>query len=206
MIRIEESDRARIADAIKSVEATTRGELVAVLARESDDYYYIPTLWAALVALALPGIMAFFPLFRALPADPYVIQVAGFILLAALFRLPLIKYRLVPKAVKLKRARRMAREQFLEQGLHLTAERSGILFFVSVAEHYVELLADKGINDAVESGAWDHVVAAFVNDIKAGEVASGFVRAIEACGGYLAENYPIGEGDKDELSNHLIEI
>ena len=48
-----------------------------------------------------------------------------------------------------RRASRLAREQFFEPGLHLTRARTGVLIFVAVAEHYVEIIADEGINALV---------------------------------------------------------
>ena len=39
--------------------------------------------------------------------------------------------------------------QAFESNLHTTKERTGILIMISVLEHRVEILADKGINDKV---------------------------------------------------------
>ena len=50
-------DKTRIRQAIEDVERKTAGELVTVIAQQSDDYLYIPTLWAALLALAIPGVI-----------------------------------------------------------------------------------------------------------------------------------------------------
>lgn len=202
---ITDSDKQRIAEAIRRAEARTSGELVTVIAREADDYYYIPTLWAALTALALPALVTLLALQHTL-LDSYGAQVTLFILATLLFRIPALKYRVVPSAIRRQRAARLAREQFLMQNLHHTAGRTGIMLFVSVAERYVEIIADKGINDAVEPDAWEQVVAAFVARVKAGRISDGFVEAIETCGEYLARHFPLEEGDRNELPDHLIEI
>ncbi|MBK8163606.1 MAG: hypothetical protein IPK65_10855 [Gammaproteobacteria bacterium] len=55
MAFLSEKDRRDIAQAIAMVEAKTRGELVTVIARAADEYLYVPLLWAALRALAIPG-------------------------------------------------------------------------------------------------------------------------------------------------------
>lgn len=205
MAFLSDTDRQRIAAAIKQAENATSGELVTVIARASDTYLFIPTLWAAMAALLVP-----LPLI--LLGDPlsvwnaYAVQLGVFVLLVAAFRWRPICMLLIPKRVQQARAARLAREQFFEQGLYRTEGRTGVLIFVSIAEHYVEILADKGINDKVPAGAWEGIVGDFVGNVKAGRVADGFLRTVEACGSLLAEHFPKPPGNADELPNHLIEI
>jgi len=205
MTFLNDSDKKRIAGAIREAEAGTGGELVTVIARASDDYLYIPLLWAALIALLLPGLLMLLPL-EIDYGTIYEIQVIGFFALALLFRWPPLMMRLIPKAVKHRRASRVAHQQFFEQNLHHTRERTGVMLFVSVAEHYVEIIADKGINDVVEEGIWDEVIAEFVQHVKARQVAEGFLAAVAACGKILAKHFPATHENPDELPNHLIEI
>lgn len=205
MAFLTDPDRQRIRAAIEAAERKTRGEFVTVVAREADDYLYIPILWAALIALAIPGLDQLINQ-PWLSAHTYTSQIVSFVLIAVLFHLPVIKHRLIPKSVQHQRAHRVALEQFLLQNLHGTAERTGVLLFVSVAEHYVEIIADKGINDRVEADAWDALVEAFVAQVRQGRIADGFVQTIEACGDLLETHFPIGEGDRNELPDHLIEL
>jgi putative membrane protein len=205
MAFLGDQDRQRIRAAIEAAERRTRGEFVTVIAREADDYLYIPILWAALIALLIP-VLAQFVYQPWLAAHTYTTQIVSFVLIAVLFRLPAIKHRLIPKSVQQQRAHRVALEQFLLQNLHATEERTGVLLFVSRAEHYVEIIADKGINDRVEPHTWDALVQDFVAQVRRGRIADGFVRTIEACGELLETHFPIGEGDRNELPDHLIEL
>lgn len=205
MVFLSEADKQRIAEAVREAEMKTSGELVTVIARAADAYLYIPILWASLAALTLPAIMWLLPVDLQFPLL-YSLQLATFLGLALLFRWTPLKMRLIPKAVKRRRAGRLAWEQFFAQNLHLTRERTGVLLFVSVAERYVEILADKGINDEVKQGAWDDIVADFIKRVKAKQITEGFVSAVSACGELLAERFPRPEGDIDELPNRLIEI
>jgi putative membrane protein len=84
----------------------------------------------------------------------------------------------------------MARRQFIECGLHHTAGETGLLIFVSEAEHYVEILADRGIARHVEPARWQAIVDQFVGDVRAGRTRAGFLAAIAACGDILAEVCP----------------
>ena len=205
MTFLSEADKQRITEAIREAEMKTSGELVTVIAHAADAYLYIPMLWASLAALTLPAIIWLLPVNLPFPLL-YSFQLAAFLGLALLFRWTPLKMRLIPKAVKHRRAGRLAWEQFFAQNLHLTRQRTGVLLFVSVAEHYVEILADKGINDKVKQDAWDDIVADFIKRVKAKQIAEGFLSAINACGKLLAENFPRPEGDIDELPNRLIEI
>ena len=161
MAFLTDQDRQQIADAIAAAERRTSGELVTVIAQAADDYRYIPLLWPALAALLLPALLlTVWPEIGAWRL--YLVQAAGFVVLALIAHLPRVHLALVPASVKRRRASRLAREQFFEQGLHLTRARTGVLIFVAVAEHHVEIIADTGINALVPPGTWDRAVAEFV--------------------------------------------
>lgn len=206
MIKFSNADKARITEAIRAAEKNTSGEFVAVVARSSDHYIFLPLLWAAFLALILPGILY-------LVSAPlawihlYQIQLAVFVILALLFLfVPELHLHLVPRHVKHSRASRLAKAQFYQQGVHMTREHSGVLLFVSLAEHYVEIVADKGIHARLGEAHWQDIIRTFVKEVKAGRVANGFVTAITACGAAMTEHYPPGPNDVDELSDGLIEI
>jgi putative membrane protein len=200
---ITDADRRRIVDAIRAAEVKTSGELVTVITGASDEYVHVPLLWAALIAMLVP------PMVYALQVtNPYVyeIQLAVFVVLALVLRVAPIKMLLVPDALKRARAHRLAVEQFHRQGLHRTREGTGVLLFVSVAEHYVEIIADAGINARVAPAEWDAIVAAFVHEVRAKRIAEGFVAAIAACGEKLAHHFPRSSHDVNELPDRLIEL
>ena len=183
------------------------GELVAIIAERSDEYLYIPILWAALIALALPGVWLLINHgWGVFDLRLYLIQVIAFAVLTLLFRWPPLKTWLIPKAVKHRRAAALARQEFLTLGLHSTHNRAAIMIFVSVFEHYVEIIADRGIDEKVEDGEWQHIVGDFIQQVKAHEFGEGFLGAIERCRALLETHYPPGSGGEDELPNHLIEL
>jgi putative membrane protein len=205
MAFLSETDKQRIRTAIQRVEQRTRGEIVTVVARASDDYLYIPALWAGLLALTTPALAALLGLWLDLGLLALA-QVGLFLVLLLLFQSPPIKMWLIPGTVKRLRAGRMAHEQFVRQGVHLTREHTGILLFVSLAERYVEIVADKGIHDRVAAGAWEAIVTAFTAAVRAGRVADGFVEAIEGCGELLAIHWPAGSDVINELPDPLVEL
>jgi putative membrane protein len=175
---LTDEDRLRIATAIAAVERRTSGELVAVVAQSAGDYRRVPLLWPALAALLLPAfLLTIEPGMRAWTL--YLVQAATFLVLALLAQLPL-GAALVPDWIKRRRGNRRA--------------------------HYVEIIADEGINALVPAGTWDEAVADFVERVRAGRVGEGFLAAVEVVGARLAEHFPRAPDDPDELPNHLIEI
>ncbi len=202
---IKDEDKARIARAIQEAESRTAGEIVTIIAREADDYPFLPLLWAAGAALLTPLPLVLLDLSLS-ALQIYEIQIVVFLGLGLLTRWRPLKMRLIPRAVKRQRAGRLARAQFVEQGLHHTEGRSGIMIFVSVAERYVEIMADQGINDRVPPGSWDGIVRDFVAKVRAKQTAEAFVIAVERCGALLAEHFPAEPRNPDELPNHLVEL
>ncbi len=205
MTFLTDDEKLRISAAIAAVEQKSRGELVTVIAGSSDEYRYIPILWAALLALLVPALLA--SLGNPLPEyAAYLVQLCTFLGSAALFALTPLKMHLIPGPVKKQRAGRHAREQFFRQNLHRTREHTGVLLFVSVAERYVEIIADSGINDVVYSSAWQGMVNDFILHVKQRRIADGFITTIAACGTLLEQHFPASDENIDELPNHLVEL
>jgi putative membrane protein len=205
MSLMNNSDKQRISAAIAAIERQTSGELVTVITRCSDDYRYIPYLWAALLALLVPGILSLDA--GLIPGKlHYLLQICVFLGAAVLFNWLPLKLRLIPTGVKKLRAQRLAREQFFLQNLHGTPGRTGVLLFVSLAEHYVEIIADKGINDVVSDKAWEDIVEHFVAEVKNKRVADGFLAAISACGELLVAHFPATAENTNALPDHLVEL
>jgi putative membrane protein len=201
---ISQADHARVADAIRAAEAKTSGEIFCVIARQSSDYRLVPLAWAALIALATPAPLIYLTRWPA--ALIYLVQLVVFVAAALALSLPAIRFHLVPRRAKHDRAHAEALRQFFAQGLHHTANRTGVLIFASVAERYAEIVADEGINAKVTGEVWDKAIAALIDGIRQGRAADGFIAAIERCGAVLAEHFPPGALAADELPNKLVEI
>jgi len=98
---------------------------------------------------------------------------------------------------------RAAKLAFVEHGLVETRDRTGILIYVSLLEHRVEVLADRGIDRHVEDGTWDEVVRLILDGVRKRRAEEGLCKAIERCGTILAAQFPPRPDDDDELENRL---
>ena len=201
-IVISDEDRKRVGDAIHAAEEHTSGEIVAVVTDASDDYHFIPLLWAAIAALLAPLPLIYLTQMPVLQI--YAVQLCAFALLGAISQWWPIRFALVPGFVKRARAHRHAVDQFLAQNLHTTAKRTGVLIFVSLAEHFAEVIADEGIHARVPDGTWETVVDGLTQRIRDGDAADGLVWAVGECGELLSEHFPPGTADENELPDHLI--
>jgi putative membrane protein len=197
---ISKEDHAAIAAAIRSAEQRTSGQIVCVLMRSASEYYYVPVLWAALVAIASPWPMIIMTQWSV--QRIFLIQIVVFAVAVLVLSWPPIRVALVPRAVRRARAHRAAIEQFFARGLSLTKNRSGVLIFVALAERYVRIIADEGIAAKVSNREWQLAVDTLTAHLRDGHIAQGFIAAVAQCGAVLATHVPPTEAD-NELADRI---
>lgn len=219
-------DHERIAEAIAQAEMTTAGEIYCIVADEVSDYRETPLAWAAGAALVLPALallLGFRPdalsqLFggwtigHAAAGDAtilsalttyIVLQAVVFVLVALIVAIPAVRRVLTPRGVKAERVHDAAMQQFIAKGMHQTAGRTGVLLFVSLADHRAEVIADQGIYAAAPHQVWDEVITLLIGGIKRGALADGFVAAIERTGQILGEHVPPTGANPNERPDEL---
>jgi putative membrane protein len=194
-------DRDRITAAIRVVEARTRGEIVCVLAEQSVDSAALPIVLAALAALAAPWLLVVFTVLPVLAILSW--QIVVFLALAFLLSLPRVRVALIPRRARRAMAFRVATEQFFTRSVSRKRDRSGILIFVSLAEHYARIIADDGIAARVPQSHWQGAVDTLIAHAREGRVADGFIAAIERCEAVLAEHFPRTDDSPNELPDRI---
>lgn len=187
-MHIASEDRERIAAAIRAVERRSTGEIVCVLAHTSSDTTALPVFLAASGALLLPWVLVAFTAFSVHLI--LLLQIAAFLVLVLILCLPRVRVALMPRAARRHLAHRAAMEQFEIRGIARKKDRCGILIFVSLAERYARIVADEGIAARVPQTDWQGAIDTLVTHLRSGDIAAGFVAAIEACGNELATHFP----------------
>ncbi|MEJ0094351.1 MAG: TPM domain-containing protein [Methylocella sp.] len=193
-------DQRRVSAAIKAAETQTAGEIVCVLARASSDYMTYAIAWSGLVALATPWLLI--AVTHLSVQQILLVQAFVFAALYFLFSESRLRHLLVPRGVRRQQAHRAAMEQFMIRGMARKENRAGVLIFVSLAEHYVRIVADVGIASKVDQSVWQGAVNALLGHIQSGDMATGFVSAVEQCGVVLGQHFPPRDGE-DELPDHI---
>jgi putative membrane protein len=182
-------ERQRIDAAIAAVEQSTSADLDVIVTRASDRYSLYPVVWAGCGALAVAGIAAL--LVPGLNGGSVIIiQLLVLIVLTALCDWMPIRLWLVPTHVKHAHARQLAHREFRAHFAGDKTTRKCILFFVSLGEHYVEIIADHETHARVPFDVWNKMIGDFTAAVAAGRVADGLFGAIESCGGILKTHYP----------------
>lgn len=199
---ISGEDYVRLESAIRDVEDRTAGEIVVVVAGQASEYRSIPLLWALLASLFVPWPLIW--LTDLSSARIFQAQLAAALVLSLALSWPKLRVRLVPRFIKETRAHEAAAREFLRRGLTRTREKTGVLIYVALAEHYAEILADTGIADRVEPHTWQDIVARLTAEIGAGRLADGLAAAIAQAGEILAKHAPPRFDDTDELPNKVI--
>ncbi|MFY3744465.1 TPM domain-containing protein [Anaeromyxobacter sp. Red801] len=188
-LQFDEAARRRIAEAVGRAEALSRGQIVPVVVEKSDPYPEVryrgallaaAIASAAVLALHLPVTLAELPL----------VQLAAGLLGAWLSMWDPVERRLAGARALDQAVRARAVRAFHENGLHRTAEGTGVLVFASLFEREAVILGDRGIHEKMGDAGWDRAVAALVAGMRAGEPGRGFVEAIAQCGARLAEHFP----------------
>ena len=99
---------------------------------------------------------------------------------------------------------RDAQKQFHKLGMHRTAERNGILFFIALESHKFAVVGDAGIHAKVGQSFWEGIRDHMVPELKEGRWIEALELGIAEAGRALAENFPHqGRSDRDELSNDV---
>lgn len=210
MSLMSKDDHARVTAAIRKAEAHTSGEIHCVLAGASDGYFLAAAsvLSAAVLLVSFPVALWF--ALRWSPLDALVLSAAQILALAAsllLIRLfPRLRLMVTPRRVRYRTAHANAMRQFLARNVHVTEHRTGVLVFVSLAERYAAIIADSGINAHVPQDIWNAIVGHLTNKAAKNHLADGFEEAIAAIGGLLAAKFPPRTDDRNELSDHLVEL
>ncbi len=139
-----QEERAAIEAAITRAEQKTSGEIVVVVAPASDGYW---SLRADVVGAARARRAARRssspPNGRSSTSTCFSSACSSLCVLLAGWE-PL-RLAVTPRSIQRARAHEKAVEQFLAQNMHTTSGRTGVLIYVSFAEHYAEVIADDGI-------------------------------------------------------------
>ena len=198
-----EEEKERIRQAIIAAESKTAGEIVPIITASSARYTEIELL-GVVAGLCAGMIVEWFW------SDPWGSEYVNLWPIIGAFvgflagRLPVIKRFVASKNRVTEAVHTLALASFSEHGLHYTRDHTGILILVSLMEHRVEVLADRGINAKVETGTWQEIVQILTAGLKENQACEAFCKAITRCGEILAAHFPRQADDKDELPNRLV--
>ncbi|HQT70476.1 MAG TPA: TPM domain-containing protein [Thiobacillus sp.] len=87
-----------------------------------------------------------------------------------------------------------------------TEHNSGVLIYLLLADHDIEIVADRGIAAQVEQSAWETVARAMEAAFRQGEFERGALTGIEQVSALLVAHVPPRSRNPNELANRPVII
>jgi uncharacterized membrane protein YgcG len=89
-----------------------------------------------------------------------------------------------------------------------TEHNNGVLIYLLLAEHRIEIVADRQIHRHVGEAQWQALVAGMSTAFKAGQFEAGLGQALDAIDGLLRRHFPLaaGEANPNELPDRPVRI
>lgn len=220
---LSKADHDRVTAAVTQAERATDGEIVTVVAGRSDAYHDVALHWTVLAMLLVLALLAWIPapvewlhvqLVDAWSDTPprwyltfaLLLMAVTFLVARVLLAIDALRMLLTPGATKTRRTHRAAMKLFRTAAEKRTKASTGVLLYLSLAEHRAEIIADEAIHSRVTPDVWGAAMAALIAAVKDGRPGDGMAEAVEQIGHVLAEHFPRSEGDTNELPDRLIEL
>lgn len=197
----------KITQEVVKAEQQTRGEIIPMIVARSSAIGHVP-YYCFLLILSLI-------LLTALGLEPWWFfewkwwsLLASMVISGAvawpLSLLPWIQRSLTSAKDQEAQVWQRAQTEWSQHKLQKTADRTGILIFVSVMERKAVVLADEGIARHYPQETWTEVVGILGSHLHRNEWVLGFQMAIAKCGDILKKHLPAGAKNPNEISDHLI--
>lgn len=97
--------------------------------------------------------------------------------------------------------RERARELFAQYRVWDTEENCGVLVYVNLADHQVEIVADRGVGRVVAAGDWEAICRTMTQGFARGEYHGSVIAALQELNALLHKHYPDDGSVHNQLSN-----
>ena len=197
-------EKERLKAITQEVESRTIGEIVLMVVDQSDHYIEAEVLGGVLLGslLSLIVTLLYFhsSIWSYVPLSFLFFFPCRFLFqrIEALKRL-FIGVRRKEEAVRLR-----AERAFFEKGLYKTKKNTGVLFFLSLFERKIWVLADKGIYEKMDQETLNGFVKEVSRGIREGRACEALSEAIQEIGVLLSKHFPITPDDTDELPDDVM--
>ncbi|WP_373889862.1 TPM domain-containing protein [Massilia sp. H6] len=95
--------------------------------------------------------------------------------------------------------RQRALALFADYGVWDTEDNCGVLIYVNLAEHRVDIVADRGIDRRIDSATWQAVCRTMTDGFKAGHFHDATLAAIGQVNELLRQHFPADGSRANEL-------
>ncbi len=224
MAWLNAEQHAIVSAAVREAELATSGEIVPVIADRSDGYSDVVLVWAVAASFTAMSLCALFPDVLLAKIDWLLggwsvehsygeviawvlgIGLVKFVAVWALLSWDRLTMLFVPGPVKRQRVHERAVRHFKVGAEARTRGKTGVMLYLSMREHRAEIVADDSIALLVPAEVWGEAMADMLAEVRKGCVAEGIAAGVRDVGRVLAEHFPRGADDENELPDRLIEV
>ncbi|EKD41305.1 MAG: hypothetical protein ACD_73C00772G0002 [uncultured bacterium] len=209
-MKFTEQEYEIIKNKVVEVEASLSGEIVPVIASQSDDYLEAGFRGSLILAMAAAIQLIILQQFQLVwVPHPLLFLLGLMVVFSYLGHLLVMKSEILKRffggSLMERRVFEKANMAFLNHEVFKTEERTGILIYMSLLERRVCVIADSGINKLVAKGVWEAAIDLMVNQIKLGKPVDGLLVGITELGNILKKyGFHKTNADINELSDDLI--
>lgn len=97
-----------------------------------------------------------------------------------------------------------ARELFAQYGVWDTEENCGVLVYINLADHQVEIVADRGVGRIVATSDWQAVCRTMTKGFARGDYHNSTLAALSQLNALLQEHYPDDGSVRNQLADHPV--
>jgi len=198
------TEKEKIRNTTMDIEARTIGEVAVVVVDSSDPYLEAEAiggmLIGSLLSLAVTGSFFHASLWWFIPLS----FLCFFPSRTLVKKIPAVKAAFIGARRKDHAVEQMALRVFYEKGLYKTKKSTAVLFFLSLLERKVWVLADQGIHEKIGQERLDTFARTVSQGVKEGRSCDALCKAMEDAGALLAKHFPVTPGDTNELPDEVI--
>lgn len=190
-------DKEAIAGAVRDAESRTAAEIVVEIHTRSGSYAHADARFGAALALLSLIVLVFMP-FTVAPIvvilDPIAVYLAAQVIAR---RSDAVRRLFTSRSERTNAVRTQAAALFHDRGIANTSGETGLLFYASLLERRIEILADRGLLRRVVPNDWNALLAGLRTERTLDSAAIG--AAIRPLGELLARDLPRAADDVNEL-------
>ncbi len=197
-------EKRRIRELTDKTESRTIGEVAVMIVESSDHYFEAEVmggiLFSSLISLATSVIFFRSSLWFYIPLNFFLFFPAQLFIR----KVPVLKFHFVGAHRKEHAVRLRAVRAFYEKGLYKTRKNTGILFFISLFEKKVRVLADSGIHEKIGQETLNRFALHVSRGIRDNRACDALCEAIVEAKDLLAAHFPVAKNDANDLPEDVM--
>lgn len=196
---LSEAEALAVRSAVERAEARSGAEIVPVVVPASEGYELATWKGAAFGAFAGLLVAAITAALRggwgAQPAELLLPPAVGALAGAVAGRWAPLRRWLIGRTGLETTVEGAAWEAFVRHEVFATRDRTGLLIYVSLAEHQVAILADSGIHPKIAQSEWNELARSIARSMRELAPGAALLAAVERAGEVLSSRGPSRRAD-----------